>query len=1013
MFLYDNSTTVKKSIESRIESGRGEENDYVTILQLTDLHLDPTVIEQGYVLGELSKNINGKTEVLGWKKLDQVVFSGDFLHGRNISDSATTDVNRLYNGVTMNKAKEEEKKNLLCRKIEEQYDQAFTGCVRFINKLIQEVAPETVDNPKEHLLVVPGNHDLVRTSESSFGKSTTATPPRIEKYIQHFANQFLEIPLSGEFYKLVNNPTLLLTSRKNGVVAVIGLDSNHYEYNQPEPPESPSVGWVNREQLNGALNLIRWLTGLVTDRPLYVIVVFHYHLLPVELSTKFLRTHDRKELTFLVDAQWVIEKLQDHQVSLVMHGHRHLNKLQNVSYHPLDVGYSRRNVLQILSCPPAETNDKNGALLRVDLLAGAARVEFLTQKAPPRAKSIPMVSASRIAPGEMRLYREIHAWLNGGDLPSGRPVDLLAKLETSRDSTAAQKFRELSESVWKKFGYVLCCSLPETFWDDEAADNWFMKQFPRNQAPINFPLTPETHPGPTSDYALLLLIRYVRDRDRYEILLNNHFPLRTSDFSAWDTLLMPAFKPHEIREFLYRIKMDMIAANDPRSNVDPYSYEDETALLAELDTKLRQLNSDAIREIAEQRRFVASETFVRFSPTDGIPRRYEYTLTTLDRFAADDRSSEDRSFFKVLNRIHTVTSASLNQGALRWEGIINNSKPPLHRGVVWFPLNEWRKCPAIVARNADVMCWVEACLNKMRGGNNLQAGERGFYHESACLGELKLGNDSRMIDQPIAHYPFDSASDGGERASVNSSDNGLPSTLEEGLRRVKLNGKMDLWQVAPYEKATIIPAFLLREGDFIEVYEDKEGTRKLGVLRPVQRYALADGLARVRKLASDLEKLGHDMVNLNGYLVARLVNASAQLSILPPIIESTQTQEEIDKNGFNGEFLVCDGNHRIVENCWSARDELRTAYQVALVMGPSVPYYATPFAANEWHVTANPPLHNPPLHARCKYTPRIVPEVICFKETDHVIPEDDRYRRYFRDFDTAFRHVGGQGGRPF
>ncbi|MBF0136026.1 MAG: metallophosphoesterase [Magnetococcales bacterium] len=996
MFIYDDSVTVKNLIKLQIDCEADTNENKINILQLSDLHLDPTIIEQEAVLKELSESVNQKVKELKWGKLDQVVFSGDFLYGKSLIESSKIEMKKRTEKIDLNMM------------VENKYHDSFGKCVAFIEKLIDNVA-KNLDGIRKSVLVVPGNHDLLRFRESSMISSGKMIPPRISCYINRFASRFLKVDLmEDEKYKMVNCPSLTLTSRMNGVVAIVGFDSNHFEYNQGEEPDSPSVGWVNRSQIEMAKNMLKWLTEVITDRPLYIITVFHYHLLPVDASANFQRTYDKKELTFLVDTQWVIEQLQDYQVSLVLHGHRHLNALQNVSYHPFDMLGSRRNMLQIISCPPSKENDNNGVLLQLDLLAGGMRIEFLKKSSKAdRPKSIPMVSASRISPGEMRLYREIHAWLDGENLPSGRPVDLLAKVETSRDKSAVNKFKNLSESVWKQFGYVQCCSLPEAFWSNSKQDNCLGQLFSKEQAPINFPLLPESHPGPTSSYSLLLLVRYVRSNNRYDILLNNHFPLRMSDFSAWDTLLMPAFKAHEIREFLYRIKMDMIAATDPRSNVNPYLYVDEEKLMKELDNKLKELNSDAILDIAKQRRFVANESFVRFSPTDGIPRKYEYTLTTLDYFAADHRDGDKRSFFKILNRIHTVDVSTLNKGALRWEGEISRGKPTLHRGIVWFPLNEWRNCPAIVARNADVMCWVETCLNNMRGPENIRIGDRDYYHNTVCLGELNLNNEGKLVKRVVANMTFDKncpdVSD-----EVKEKINCYPQNLSKGLELVKLNKKMDLNGSQPYLGSSISHAYLKREKDNIVVFSDKELKNKLGLLRPIQRYVLIDGLKRVERLSSELDALGFDIKNLEGYLIVEMVNSVKLLSVLPPVIESTQTREVNKENSVNNEFLVCDGNHRIVHHCWN-KEEI---YKVVLIDGPAYPYYAYPFAANEWYVTASQKLYIPPSHANCKYTPRnVVQEIQGI--SGQKIPEGERFRRYFRDFDSSFIHVGGQGGRPF
>ena len=298
-------------------------------------------------------------------------------------------------------------------------------------------------------------------------------------------------------------------------------------------------------------------------------------------------------------------------------------------------------------------------------------------------------------------------------------------------------FKELSKYTWEKFGYVQCCGLPESFWNG-SRDDHFQCQFPLGKAPIEFPMRQDTHGGSTKVYQLLLLLRYNEELRRYEILLNNHFPLRMSDASIWSTLLMPAYENKDIREFLFRIKMDMVSAADSQNMRSSIMGTEDKARRAEIDRKLRQLDTQAIHDIAKDPYDSEKKVFVKFSPTDGVSRQYTYQLTSLRRFAAKSNDVQDRSFYNILNNIGSVDAGQLNKGILRWEGNMSRNVPMLRRGVVWFPVEEWRKCPAIVARNADVMCWVEQYIENCRGDSHIIPGDHGYYDDRICLGKLDL-----------------------------------------------------------------------------------------------------------------------------------------------------------------------------------------------------------------------------------------------------------------------------------
>jgi hypothetical protein len=217
-------------------------------------------------------------------------------------------------------------------------------------------------------------------------------------------------------------------------------------------------------------------------------------------------------------------------------------------------------------------------------------------------------------------------------------------------------------------------------------------------------------------------------------------------------------------------------------------------------------------------------------------------------------------------------------------------------------------------------------------------------------------------------------------------DDGFPNSLEQGLRAVKFAKGRRLENRFPYRKSGLEPVVLRRVDRYIKVFDANGG--ELGVLRPTQRYVLDKGLSRVQWLSKQV-----NLFELRGYLKVRVASGGL-LAILPPVIESVPDGErEIPERG---EFLVCDGNHRIVQRCWLEEKPVCAV----LAWNPAQPYYAYPFSAREWHITAeNRLLTAPDLFS--KYAPRRFPG-------DR---EVDSYRAYFRDFSIGFKNIGGQGGR--
>lgn len=237
-----------------------------------------------------------------------------------------------------------------------------------------------------------------------------------------------------------------------------------------------------------------------------------------------------------------------------------------------------------------------------------------------------------------------------------------------------------------------------------------------------------------------------------------------------------------------------------------------------------------------------------------------------------------------------------------------------------------------------------------------------------------------------------------------SSDMKLPGDLVSGLRNVLCHRQMDLRDVRPYADSEIKLVTLRRSSKYIYVL-DRAGAKTIGVLRPAQRYVLKQGLSRIRDLADAFKTHGIHFAMLEGYARSTL-RGGKQGSHLPPVIESVLPEEQ-DAGG-QQEFQMCDGTHRVVYHCWIVEEDLRAV----AVFRPSQPYYAYPACASDWKLIADNLLDTTP-EATLKHAARVVPaDVLEALGREHNIPKNMAYRRWFRDFESAFGFMGGQAGKP-
>jgi hypothetical protein len=240
------------------------------------------------------------------------------------------------------------------------------------------------------------------------------------------------------------------------------------------------------------------------------------------------------------------------------------------------------------------------------------------------------------------------------------------------------------------------------------------------------------------------------------------------------------------------------------------------------------------------------------------------------------------------------------------------------------------------------------------------------------------------------------------------------------LAAVRLNARLDLAGELAYPGAEPRRAWLAKRpladgATGIAVLPANAGERfdaavaarePLGTLRPVQRYVLRAALERAGRVQDAVrEQLGDDG-DPWGFVQIRGAGTDVELHVTPPIVEALHPLDWDDDDAAR-DFVVCDGNHRVVQAVWN--EPARAVAAVAVLGLLPFPYYARPLRRSAWNDVARNALEAPPGQAD-KYRARPVDRSELRRPLD-AVADADLYRRYFRDLASGFGSIGGQAGR--
>lgn len=520
------------------------------------------------------------------------------------------------------------------------------------------------------LMIVPGNHDVIRTNSTIF--SSLHAFGQGQK--SSFSRSITDIVGGSEEERATPSPLLeIIGSTTHGAIAIIGLDSNEAAYNTEGLDE---FGFIGSSQLDRLSETVAALSKLFKDSPLFIWVAWHHHLLPIYNANprkmgqkrsdgvyKILPEQLSKSLSSVaLNSRGIIDRLNSMRVQLATHGHMHAPSVQRISYSP-----ESTNILHILACPSAvEHPDDQHPYVGVsevyfDLERGVSQLSLCYSylESPSHKRSdriiLNLKSLSTISFAESRLFRKYRTWLEqNGSSPE--------KLKSIDDSFLAYGYANINLGSKNDFG--------ESF---PSAGKDLLKK----------------------EYNLLV---HTMDNGVRFILMNMHTSTRVVEVAEWAAPLLPAFKEKKDLFRLWAKDIDRLVSDYYRGGMPNNSWVPNINQLEDL---LHQVGEDLPPDMETEKLTPEGRSFVKFSPTEGRPILYEY-----------DIHKPNKSLAKKINEF-LVECPRITRQQMR----SHNPTPWPERGPVWVELDKEAMLgdPAIKTRNSDVIEWVFESIQEQAG----------------------------------------------------------------------------------------------------------------------------------------------------------------------------------------------------------------------------------------------------------------------------------------------------------
>ncbi len=186
---------------------------------------------------------------------------------------------------------------------------------RWARETIEDLAMK-LEISFEHLIIVPGNHDIKWLKE----KDKSLPYHELSSSYQSFYELvYKKKPKDKERLFHVS-----FIKEKN--IAIVGLDSCVIE-----GTETAGIGYIGATQLNRALNEMQTLTKGHDN--CVKVAVLHHHLIPVEKITNV--PGHGKNFSIVMDSSIVMRRLYQEDFAIILHGHQHQPYCADIRIHDI------------------------------------------------------------------------------------------------------------------------------------------------------------------------------------------------------------------------------------------------------------------------------------------------------------------------------------------------------------------------------------------------------------------------------------------------------------------------------------------------------------------------------------------------------------------------------------------------------------------------------------------------------------------------------------------------------
>ena len=193
-------------------------------------------------------------------------------------------------------------------------DQAQPLEVELASKVILEVA-QTLGVPEEHIIFVPGNHDVDWTTLSTPDPTGIRLGQRYE-CINHGKYTFNAITKRGRG-SLFESPYYTIWE-SNPDLLVVGYNSSHHDQ-----PHQAHYGLIHPDHME---LMRRDLSKFAISNDQLRLFLIHHHPIPYTDPT-----HDHPDLSIMINSESLLSLLREFRFDMLIHGHKHAPRFTTTS----------------------------------------------------------------------------------------------------------------------------------------------------------------------------------------------------------------------------------------------------------------------------------------------------------------------------------------------------------------------------------------------------------------------------------------------------------------------------------------------------------------------------------------------------------------------------------------------------------------------------------------------------------------------------------------------------------